>query len=245
MGRNLLLSLGDSQMNALVPLHFEQADIRMVRIDGLPWWVLVDLCRSLQISNSRKVAARLDEDERCNFKLHRGGEITLVSEPGLYKVVARSNAAVTPGTAAHRFCRWLTHEVLPSIRLHGQYPPPRYALDDPDRAQDIRSTPQQRFIAECQRLAEASNTTVAELLHHIISPQQQRAIELGHGPMVDLLHKDRRWEMFLGIGMDLQYVLRGVWGQTPQERRVIAQMRAAQAAHQIEAVPQGALPCEP
>lgn len=233
-------------MNDLVPLHFEQADVRMVLIDGNPWWVLIDVCAVLGIKNPTRVAGKLDADERSTFLLGRQGAAIIVSMPGLLKIILRSQDAINAGTFSHRFCRWVTHEVIPTIFKHGQYPAPAYALDDPDRAQDLRSTAQQRFIAECQRLAEANNSTVAELLHHIVSPQQQRAIELGHGPMVDLLHKDRRWEMFLGIGMDLQYVLRGVWGQTPQERRVIAQMRAAQAAHQIEAAPsRGAIRCEP
>lgn len=124
--------------------------------------------------------------------------------------------------------------------------PAQLPASDADRAQDLRSTPQQRFMAECERLAAQNNTTVAELLHHIISPQQQRAIELGHGPIANLLHKDRRWEMFLCIGMDLQYVLHGVWGQTPQERWFIAQMRTAQAKHRLEALPQPvSISCEP
>jgi len=231
---------GSIRMNDLVPLHFEQADVRMVLIDGNPWWVLIDVCGVLGIKNPTQVAGKLDADERSMFNIGRQGSVVIVSMPGLLKIILRSKEAISAGTFPHRFCRWVTHEVIPTIFRHGQYPAPEYALDDPDRVQDLRSTPQQRFIAECQRLAEQNCTTVAELLHHIISPQQQRAIELGHGPMVDLLHKDRRWEMFLGIGMDLQYVLRGVWGQTPQERRVMAQMRAAKAASQ-----QGALPCEP
>lgn len=233
-------------MNDLVPLHFEQADVRMVMLDGVPWWVLADIAECLDLSNPTKLARRLEDYQKAALTIREGSSgqrrrMNLVNEAGVYALTLNSRKP-----QARAFAHWLFTEVLPSIRRYGQYPPPQYALDDPDRAQDLRSTPQQRFIAECQRLAEANSTTVAELLHHVISPQQQRAIELGHGPMVELLHKDRRWEMFLGIGMDLQYVLRGVWGQTPQERRVIAQMRAAQASHQIEAAPsQDALSCEP
>jgi len=159
----------------------------------------------------------------------------VVSEPGLLKIILRSQDAIRAGTFAHGFCRWVTHEVLPSIRVHGQYPPPQYALDDPDRAQDRRSTSQDRFIAECKRVASDQGVTVAQLLGGLISRQERIAIETGKGPMDELLTRDKRWASFLGVGMDLHYVLTGVRTITQQERRLIAQKRAMQAEHRLAA----------
>ena len=63
--------------------------VRTVIIKGEPWFVLADVCKALEISNSRMVASRLDSDELMSVKLTSGGqrrEMTVVSESGLYDV---------------------------------------------------------------------------------------------------------------------------------------------------------------
>ena len=93
--------------------------IRMIVRNGEPWWVLADVCKALELRSPHKVADRLDEDEKGRtFIPTLGGEqeVTIINEPGLYTAILRSNKP-----EAKTFSRWVTHEVLPSIRLYGYY----------------------------------------------------------------------------------------------------------------------------
>lgn len=211
-------------MNALVPLHFAEFDVRWLIQGGEPWWVGLDATALLEIARGRQALAALEDYEKGAYIIGTLGgpqEMTIINESGLYSLILRSRKPI-----AKKFKRWLTTEVLPSIRKHSVYPPPVVEPDDALEA-FTHSTSQERFLAECRRLADDHGVTTRELLKHIISPAQLRAIELGHGPMEDLLHRDKRWLGFMGIGMDLQFVLHGIWGQTPRERALQKQMRAA------------------
>ena len=87
--------------------------------DGEPWFVLADICKILEISNSRMVAGRLDAEELMSVKLTSGGqrrEMTAVSESGLYAVILRSDKP-----QAKPFRKWVTTEILPTIRRTGGY----------------------------------------------------------------------------------------------------------------------------
>lgn len=93
--------------------------VRTVIIKGEPWFVLADVCKALEISNSRMVASRLDSDELMSVKLTSGGqrrEMTVVSESGLYDVILRSDKP-----QAKYFCKWVTTKILPTIRRTGGY----------------------------------------------------------------------------------------------------------------------------
>lgn len=97
----------------------EFGKIRTVVKDGEPWFVLADICKVLEISNSRMVAGRLDAEELMSVKLTSGGqrrEMTTVSESGLYIVILRSDKP-----QAKPFRKWVTTEVLPTIRRTGGY----------------------------------------------------------------------------------------------------------------------------
>lgn len=96
---------------------YENSEIRTVEKDGEPWWVLADVCKVLDLSNPSKVADRLEPDEKANFELGlRGGATNCINESGLYAVILRSDKP-----KAKPFRRWVTNEVLPSIRKHGAY----------------------------------------------------------------------------------------------------------------------------
>ena len=93
--------------------------VRTVIIKGEPWFVLADVCKALEISNSRMVASRLDSDELMSVKLTSGGqrrEMTVGSESGLYDVILRSDKP-----QAKYFCKWVTTKILPTIRRTGGY----------------------------------------------------------------------------------------------------------------------------
>ena len=97
--------------------HEEFGKVRAVNINGELWWVLKDVCAALELNSPHKVAERLDDDERNQIplidNLGRKQKTAVVNESGLYAVSDKPNAKV--------FRRWITHEVLPSIRKHGAY----------------------------------------------------------------------------------------------------------------------------
>lgn len=104
-------------MNNLRTWNFEDYEVRTVEIDGEPWFVLADVCKVLELSNPSKVADRLESDEKANFELGlRGGATNCINESGLYTVVLRSDKS-----QAKPFRKWVTSEVLPSIRKTGSY----------------------------------------------------------------------------------------------------------------------------
>lgn len=107
-------------MNELQIFNYNGKEVRTVQLDGEPWWVLKDICDVLGLSNATKVASRLDKDEVTNFEL--GGQYGLaniINEAGLYRVILRSDKP-----EAKPFQKWVTNEVLPSIRKHGAYMTP-------------------------------------------------------------------------------------------------------------------------
>ena len=104
--------------------------IRTINQDGEPWFVAADVCRVLELSNPSVAIDRLDEDERAKFNLGRQGEGYAVNEPGLYSLVLGSRKP-----EAKAFKRWITHEVIPTIRKHGMYATEETAeriLNNPD-----------------------------------------------------------------------------------------------------------------
>lgn len=116
-------------MNDLTVFNYEGRDVRTVQRDRAPWWVLKDVCDVLELSNSRMVADRLDDDEKGVSVIDTLGgrqELTVISESGLYNVILRSDKP-----EAKKFKRWVTHEVLPSIRKHGLFAVDE-VLADPD-----------------------------------------------------------------------------------------------------------------
>ena len=100
---------------------FQNTDwkVRVVMRDGEPWFVAKDVCECLDLGNPSQAIARLEDDERwliSNEALRANGETAVVSEPGLYSLVLGSRKP-----EAKAFKRWVTHEVLPSIRKTGGY----------------------------------------------------------------------------------------------------------------------------
>lgn len=107
-------------MNELQIFNYNTHTVRTVERDGEPWFVLKDVCDVLGIADHKVVARRLDEDEGCltplTDALGRSRETTVINESGLYNVILRSDKP-----EAKPFRRWVTSEVLPSIRRTGGY----------------------------------------------------------------------------------------------------------------------------
>ena len=120
-------------------IPFESAEFGTVRAllrDGEPWFVAKDVMVSLGLTNTTEAMRKLDEDEFSSAEvidsMGRMQETRIVSEAGLYALVLSSRKP-----EARAFKRWVTHEVLPSIRRHGVYATPdtvESLLGDPDFA---------------------------------------------------------------------------------------------------------------
>lgn len=114
-------------MNELQIFNYNGNEVRTVQIDGEPWWVLKDVCAVLGISKHRDAAARLDADERESVRVDTLGgtqEMVCVNESGLYNVILRSDKP-----QAKPFRKWVTNEVLPSIRKTGGYQLPQMSKE--------------------------------------------------------------------------------------------------------------------
>lgn len=101
---------------------FEKAEfgrVRVVECEGEPWFVAKDVCECLELTDVSKTISLLDDDEKGTNSIRTpGGEqqMLVVSEPGLYSLILRSRKP-----EAKAFKRWVTHEVIPSIRKTGGY----------------------------------------------------------------------------------------------------------------------------
>ena len=103
-------------MNELQVFSYNSSEVRTVMRDGELWFCLIDVCGILGLSNPRSVADRLDKDERRKFDLPRQGNTWFINESGLYSVILRSDKP-----EAKPFRKWVTSEVLPTIRKTGGY----------------------------------------------------------------------------------------------------------------------------
>lgn len=110
--------------NQIIPFQFNSNEVRLVDCDGAYWFVLHDICKILEFNDSAQATRTLDEDETQTLHNMQGitksrnGIVKLVSESGLYALILRSRKP-----EARRFRKWVTSEVLPSIRISGGYTP--------------------------------------------------------------------------------------------------------------------------
>lgn len=107
------------QNNLMIFKNKEFGEIRTLEINNEPWFVAKDICEILEIKNSRQALTRLDEDEKADVILNDGSQnrnMSAINEYGLYNLILASRKK-----EAKEFKRWITHEVIPSIRKHGGY----------------------------------------------------------------------------------------------------------------------------
>lgn len=189
-------------MNNIQIFKYENNDVRTVDMNGEPWFVLKDVCAVLGISKYRDVADRLDSDERGPVRVDTLGgaqEMTAVNESGLYNVILRSDKP-----EAKPFRKWVTSEVLPSIRKHGAYMTPQKieeALLNPDT-----------IISLAQQLKEEKAKT-AKLAP--AAEYAQNFLLASGGRLVSSIAKDygmsaQRFNRMLNA-LDIQYRKGGQW----------------------------------
>lgn len=102
-------------MSDLAIFDYQGAEVRTVTIDGEPWFVASDVCSVLDIGNPSHAVTRLDDDE-VTLISNEGRPTNVVSEAGLFSLILGSRKP-----EARAFKRWITHDVLPSIRRTGAY----------------------------------------------------------------------------------------------------------------------------
>lgn len=106
-------------MNELQVFSYQSSEVRTVMKNGEPWFCLSDVCHVLELSSPHKVAERLDDDEKGRIQIPTPGgkqDLWFINESGLYNVILRSDKP-----EAKPFRKWLTSEVIPSIRRTGTY----------------------------------------------------------------------------------------------------------------------------
>ena len=104
---------------------FKQSGLGSVRVimhNGEPWFVAKDVCDCLELTNTAQTISYLDDDEKgvtTNYTPGGKQEMSMISEAGLYSLILRSRKP-----EAKAFKRWVTHDILPSIRKTGSYSAP-------------------------------------------------------------------------------------------------------------------------
>ena len=193
------------QNDLMVFQNQEFGEIRSVMIDGDPWFMLADVCRVLDINNSRQAKTRLNEayvitnDIGVETGMKRDGtpsvqivKADFVDESNLYKLVLQSRKP-----QAERFADWVTGEVLPSIRKHGAYLTPdkvEEVLLNPDTiikiAQNLKEEQEKRMQLEiennelkpkanyCEQVLQSENAVVTTQIakDYGMSPQALNSI---------------------------------------------------------------------
>lgn len=138
-------------MNEIVKLY-RNYPLRIVECDGEPWFVAQDVAKILEYSDTEHMTRRLNKDELDKIKAPVTGDltkrfgnndITIISEPGLYAAILGSKKR-----EARNFQRWVTHEVIPSIRKTGAYIAPNIGME--------------QIKAVVQKLVETSNQLLTD-----------------------------------------------------------------------------------
>ena len=191
---------------ALQVFEYEGTKVRTVLIDGEAWLVAKDVCDVLGLTNPTMAVQELDSDERAKYYLGRspinggGGEVNVINEAGLYKLTFKSRKL-----AAKEFTRWVTHEVLPSIRQHGAYLTPAKVeeiLTDPDLiirlAQELKAERARRVELEAEAeankpkliFANAVNTSQSSILiGNLAKVLTQNGVKIGQNRLFEWLRE--------------------------------------------------------
>lgn len=162
-------------MNNIQVFNYQSHEVRTVEQDGEPWFVLKDVCKVLGLTTPARVAERLDSDEvsltHLTDSMGRQQETTVINESGLYNVILRSDKP-----EAKPFRKWVTSEVLPTLRKTGSYTMPKlskemqalFLLDDRTQKQEARLTALENTMtvdySQQQTLKKAVGRVVVEAL---------------------------------------------------------------------------------
>jgi len=111
--------MDESQKNTPRIFEYDTNEVRTIPETETTWFVAKDVCNILGISNARQAVSKLDDDEKLTYKLYTSGQqrdTWCINEFGLYQLILTSNKP-----EAKKFKRWITHEILPTIRKAGVF----------------------------------------------------------------------------------------------------------------------------
>ena len=181
----------------------EFGEIRTVTKNNEPWFIATDVCSALDISNTSQALTRLDDDEKNTIILNEGignPNKSIVSEYGLYNLILASRKK-----EAKKFKRWITHEVIPTIRKHGAYMTSEViekTLSDPDYlirlATNLKEEKAKRALAEAQiekdkpKVLFADSCEVAEksiLIGEFAKRLKQNGFDIGQNKLFEWLRQ--------------------------------------------------------
>ena len=146
----------------IIPFIFDTRPVRALLRDGEPWFVAADLAAVLDYSETAAMTRHLDDDEKGLSTVQTLGgpqEMTIISESGLYAAILKSRKP-----EARQFRRWVTGEVLPSIRKTGSYQMADHARRTRD-VFDVAGT-----VVKAQGLRGAARVKVARAVVQEIAP---------------------------------------------------------------------------
>ena len=154
-------------MNDLINFSYDGNQVRTINKNGEPWFVLKDVSEILGVQNHKDISARLDPDEKGVDSIDTLGgtqNMVTINESGLYNVILRSDKP-----EAKQFRKWVTSDVLPTIRKHGMYataPTLDAMLADPDTAirlfSQLKNERTARIAAEATVAAQAPKVLFAD-----------------------------------------------------------------------------------
>ena len=227
---------------------FERPEFGAMRVferNGEPWFVAKDVCLCLGIGNTADVVSSLEVDEKgVDIVDTLGGaqEMSIISEAGLYSLILRSRKP-----NAKEFKRWVTHEVLPSIRKTGSYSiaPKTYAEALRALAAEVElreAVEQQKQLAERQRdeairtKAEIGNRREATAMATASAAVRQR------DALADRMGEGRKWKTVKAIPwlMDVFAPSRGMFSQVGRKLSEMSQ-RMGYPVHEVEDSTYGAV----
>lgn len=201
---NSIITAGN--VPAIIPFNFEGTAVRVLDQSGEPWWVLADVCKVLEIANAPHAASRLDDDEKTTIanndsQAGSGAQAyTIINESGLWSLVLTSRKP-----AAKRFKKWITSEVIPSIRKTGGY-----------MAAAPEETPEEimlRALTIAKETVDRQKNQIAEL-----SPKAAAldAISEAEG---DMGVRDAGRELGIGVSKVVEFLLEHKWACREGEKK--------------------------
>ncbi len=186
----------------ILPQVFDNPEFGQLRVvqgeDGEPWFVASDVAKALGYRDAANMARRLDDDEKGTRSVSTPGgvqQMTVVSEPGLYSAVLGLKVE-----GARRYKRWVTHDVLPSIRRNGGYmvaradETPEQLLARALKLADATLRERDARIAELEPKALFADAVAASdgtcLVGELAKMMRQNGLDIGQNRMFELLRND-------------------------------------------------------
>lgn len=181
---------------------------------GEPWFIASDIAKILGYRNAYNMTRRLDPDDKGTRSASTPGgiqELTIINESGLYNAILGSKVE-----GARKFKRWVTHEVLPSIRKHGMYATPATIEDmiaNPDMAIKLLTTLKEERAARAKAEAEVEAQRPVAALGKAIETAEGDLTPSAFGKILSNTHKHMGPNKFCRWLLDNNFAFRNGQGK--------------------------------